>query len=100
MLLAPDDEDAAVVSVAATRDGIVASGNLTNRQRGPWVSSANQPDNYPPRPIGPPPRADIGRLLLRCHDRAGIIAAVSAFLSQAGANIVSLDQHSTAPDDE
>jgi formyltetrahydrofolate deformylase len=55
--------------------------------KGPWVSTPNEP--------GP----DIGRLLLRCHDRPGIIAAVSAFLSRAGANIISLDQHSTAPED-
>lgn len=47
----------------------------------------------------PQPEADIGRLLLRCHDRPGLIAAVSNFLAQAGANIISLDQHSTAPED-
>ena len=62
-------------------------------------SAEPQPDNYPPRPGGPPPPADIGRLLLRCHDRPGLIAAVSNFLAQAGANIISLDQHSTAPED-
>ncbi|BBY98177.1 formyltetrahydrofolate deformylase [Mycolicibacterium fallax] len=39
--------------------------------------------------------ADIGRLLLHCPDRPGIVAAVSTFLTRAGANIVSLDQHST-----
>ncbi len=33
--------------------------------------------------------------LLRCDDRPGLVAAVSAFLADAGANIVSLDQHST-----
>lgn len=38
---------------------------------------------------------DIGRLLLRCADRPGLVAAVSTFLSSAGANIISLDQHST-----
>jgi formyltetrahydrofolate deformylase len=38
---------------------------------------------------------DVGRLLLRCGDRPGLVAAVSAFLAEAGANIVSLDQHST-----
>ncbi|BBX60147.1 Formyltetrahydrofolate deformylase [Mycobacterium shottsii] len=54
--------------------------------------------NFPPPPGGPPPPADIGRLLLRCHDHPGIIAAVSTFLTQAGANIISLDQHSTAPE--
>ena len=57
-------------------------------------------DNYPPPPGGPPPPADIGRLLLRCHDHPGIIAAVSTFLARAGANIISLDQHSTAPEGE
>jgi formyltetrahydrofolate deformylase len=40
---------------------------------------------------------DIGRLLLRCADRPGLVAAISTFLTQAGANIVSLDQHSTEP---
>ncbi|CAM4397991.1 Formyltetrahydrofolate deformylase [Mycobacterium basiliense] len=56
------------------------------------------PDNHPLIGGAPPPPADIGRLLLRCHDRPGIIAAVSSFLAQAGANIISLDQHSTAPE--
>ncbi len=41
---------------------------------------------------------DIGRLLLRCPDRSGVIAAVSTFLTEAGANIISLDQHSTEPE--
>jgi formyltetrahydrofolate deformylase len=62
-------------------------------------SAEPPPDNYLPPPGGPPPPADIGRLLLRCHDRPGLIAAVSNFLAQAGANIISLDQHSTAPED-
>lgn len=38
---------------------------------------------------------DIGRLLLRCADRPGLVAAVSKFLADTGANIISLDQHST-----
>jgi formyltetrahydrofolate deformylase len=41
------------------------------------------------------PAKDIGRLLLRCDDRPGLVAAVSTFLTRAGANIISLDQHST-----
>ncbi len=47
--------------------------------------------------IGQSPLAvkDVGRLLLRCPDKPGLVAAVSAFLAAAGANIVSLDQHST-----
>ncbi|MCV7257363.1 formyltetrahydrofolate deformylase [Mycobacterium shimoidei] len=61
-------------------------------------SSKPPPENYPPPP-GRPPLADIGRLLLRCPDRPGLIAAVSDFLAKAGANIISLDQHSTAPED-
>ncbi|WP_411152467.1 formyltetrahydrofolate deformylase [Streptomyces sp. A30] len=43
------------------------------------------------------PAQDIGRLLLRCEDQPGLVAAISTFLTKAGANIVSLDQHSTAP---
>jgi len=35
------------------------------------------------------PVKDVGRLLLRCGDRPGLVAAVSAFLADAGANIVS-----------
>ena len=49
-----------------------------------------------PRGDGELSTADIGRLLLRCADRPGLVAAVSAFLAGAGANIVSLDQHATS----
>jgi formyltetrahydrofolate deformylase len=42
--------------------------------------------------------ADVGRLLVTCEDRPGLVSAVSTFLTRAGANIVSLDQHSTNPD--
>jgi formyltetrahydrofolate deformylase len=38
-----------------------------------------------------------GRLLVSCPDRPGIIAAVSQFLFERGANIVHSDQHSTDP---
>ena len=89
--------------------GIVARGNWkfrdprrgTYRQRKPRskVPTPTEPENYPQPASGPPQPADIGRLLLRCHDRPGIIAAVSNFLAKAGANIISLDQHSTAPED-
>jgi formyltetrahydrofolate deformylase len=40
-------------------------------------------------------REDIGRLVLSCPDRPGIVAAVSSCLAAAGANIVALDQYST-----
>ncbi|MBZ3900357.1 formyltetrahydrofolate deformylase [Streptomyces griseiscabiei] len=43
--------------------------------------------------------ADHGRLLIQCQDRAGVVSAVSTFLTAAGANIVSLDQFSTAAED-
>ena len=41
------------------------------------------------------PVKDVGRLLVRCADRPGLVAAVTTFLAEAGANIISLDQHST-----
>ena len=40
---------------------------------------------------------DIGRLLIACPDRPGIVAAVSGFLFDAGANILESQQHSTDP---
>lgn len=40
---------------------------------------------------------DLGTLLVKGEDRQGIVAAVSSLLSKYGANIVSLDQHSTDP---
>jgi formyltetrahydrofolate deformylase len=39
--------------------------------------------------------ANIGRLLVSCEDRPGIVAAVSGALAEIGANIVSLDQYTT-----
>jgi formyltetrahydrofolate deformylase len=39
--------------------------------------------------------SDIGRLLVTCADRPGIIAAVSGFLREHGANIAQSDQYST-----
>jgi formyltetrahydrofolate deformylase len=38
------------------------------------------------------------RLLITCTDRPGIVAAVSNFLFNHGANITALDQHSTDPE--
>ncbi|MBA3747721.1 MAG: formyltetrahydrofolate deformylase, partial [Solirubrobacterales bacterium] len=40
---------------------------------------------------------DQGRLLVSCADRPGIIAAVSRFLKDHGANIIESDQYSTDP---
>ncbi|MEA2376661.1 MAG: formyltetrahydrofolate deformylase [Thermoleophilaceae bacterium] len=41
---------------------------------------------------------DTGRLLVRCEDRPGIVAAVSRFLYLHGANIAQSDQYSTDPE--
>jgi formyltetrahydrofolate deformylase len=41
---------------------------------------------------------DTARLLISCPDGPGIVAAVSMFLFEQGANIVSSDQHSTHPE--
>jgi len=38
---------------------------------------------------------DVVRLLVSCPDTRGIVAAVSTFLFERGANIVTADQHST-----
>ena len=38
------------------------------------------------------------RLLVTCPDRPGIVSAVSSFLADSGANIVSSDQYSTDPE--
>src|ERR687895_2963756 len=40
---------------------------------------------------------DIGRLLMTCPDRPGIVAAVSRFLYENGANILESQQYSTDP---
>jgi formyltetrahydrofolate deformylase len=41
---------------------------------------------------------DIGRLLVSCPDKPGIIAAISRFLHEHGANIIESDQYSTDPE--
>jgi formyltetrahydrofolate deformylase len=42
--------------------------------------------------------ASIHRLLVSCPDRPGVVAAVSSYLRDRGANIISSDQHSTDPE--
>ncbi|MGB2711899.1 MAG: formyltetrahydrofolate deformylase [Conexibacter sp.] len=44
------------------------------------------------------PRPNVARLLISCADRRGIVAAVSRFLLEHGANILDADQHSTDPE--
>jgi formyltetrahydrofolate deformylase len=55
------------------------------------------------RPVATPhaeprPPVALSRLLMSCPDGPGIVAAVSRFLHEAGANIVSSDQHTTDPE--
>jgi formyltetrahydrofolate deformylase len=47
---------------------------------------------------GLPERDHVARLLVSCPDRHGIVAAISGFLFEAGANIIASDQHSTDPE--
>ncbi len=42
-------------------------------------------------------RPNTARLLISCPDRRGIVAAVSRFLFEHGANVLDADQHSTEP---
>lgn len=53
----------------------------------------------PPPPLSSGSRDAVAltRLLIACPDRPGIVAAVSHFLAESGANITSSDQHSTDP---
>jgi formyltetrahydrofolate deformylase len=48
-----------------------------------------------PKPIA---RPNTARLLISCPDKRGIVAAVSQFLFNHNANIISSDQHSTDPE--
>lgn len=43
-------------------------------------------------------REDVGRLVLACPDRPAILAAVVSRLAAVGANIITFDQFSTAPE--
>ena len=64
------------------------STNAAVRQHPAGASAPQDADNE---------KRDIGRLLVSCPDRPGIVAAVSRFLFDAGANILESQQHSTDP---
>ena len=64
------------------------STNTAVRQHPAGASAPHTADNE---------KRDIGRLLISCPDRPGIVAAVSRFLFEAGANILESQQHSTDP---
>jgi formyltetrahydrofolate deformylase len=51
----------------------------------------------PPTAAASPQPPHVARLLISCPDRPGIVAAVSRFLFEHGANILDADQHSTDP---
>jgi formyltetrahydrofolate deformylase len=59
--------------------------------------TATTSDRLVPGGGGPTP-LPIGRLLITCADRRGIVAAVSRSLADAGANIIQSDQYSTDPE--
>jgi formyltetrahydrofolate deformylase len=44
-----------------------------------------------------PPSADVGRLLVRCPDRPGIVHALSGLMTELGGNITDSQQHSSDP---
>ncbi|MGF4046171.1 formyltetrahydrofolate deformylase [Paenarthrobacter nitroguajacolicus] len=51
-----------------------------------------------PHPSETLAKAELGRLIVQCADRPGIIAAISAFLAKHEANIVESDQSTTDPE--
>jgi formyltetrahydrofolate deformylase len=65
------------------------SRSLSTRRRRSRRRDLNGPDR---------PGDSLLRLLISCPDRPGIVAGVSRFLFEAGANIVRSDQYSTDPE--
>jgi len=56
-----------------------------------------QPNTYQPQNPGNDAKKNRARMLISCPDRPGIVAAVSQFLYEHGANIVQSDQYSMDP---
>jgi len=56
-----------------------------------------QPNTYQPQNPGNDAKNNRARMLISCPDRPGIVAAVSQFLYEHGANIVQSDQYSMDP---
>ncbi|WP_426516809.1 formyltetrahydrofolate deformylase [Diaminobutyricibacter sp. McL0618] len=63
----------------------------------PTTHAVAAPTDLTASPTEPDPTT-IGRLLVHCRDQAGIVAAISSFLAERGANIVELTQYSTSSD--
>src|SRR5215467_15184923 len=72
---------------AAAEGGQMKSG-VSASSRGRPLAVGHEPDER---------YADVGRLVITCPDRPGIVAAVSQFLFEAGANITESQQYSTDP---
>src|SRR5215831_14398267 len=72
---------------AAAEGGRMKSGASAPPRGRPLATRPEPDDRY----------ADTGRLLITCPDRPGIVAAVSQFLFEAGANITESQQYSTDP---
>src|SRR4029450_10917741 len=47
--------------------------------------------------LADPRFADVGRLVVRCPDRPGIVAVLSGLMAEVGANITDSQQHSSDP---
>ena len=62
------------------------------------MNAGTRPQHPVTLPVAPLGQPDRGRLVVSCRDGPGIIAAVSRFLADRGANIVHSDQHTTDPD--
>jgi len=65
----------------------MTSSTLTSQQTQPTTGGLGQGQD-----------TDLARLLVRCADQPGVVAAVSGFLARIGANIESLQQHTTQPE--
>lgn len=52
--------------------------------------------SHPTSPIATKHNQPTATLLIKCQDQAGIVQAVSGFIYRYGANIITLDQYSTA----
>src|SRR4051794_12911518 len=72
----------ASVTVVIVRTHVTSPGRLRSRR-----AERSFDDRY----------RDIGRLSITCPDRPGIVAAVSRFLYESGANILESQQYSTDP---
>src|SRR5438067_6205135 len=77
-------------------------GTRGSQEQGGWMESdvgALPRERVPlaARPVPDDRYADTGRLVITCPDRPGIVAAVSRFLFENGANITESQQYSTDP---